>query len=225
MRGMRQKGRVAPEQSIPWRWAVIQREGSAHGVLETFCASAEVRVSRRNSKLSTGLMEGGGSCRIFWLKIVLPPWKRTFFHSMQYSSETVRPGNWFPGKTLVKKPFLLIFSLQQHLKCYYVAMSNCIESVVWEGRVSRKRVIDRSIVIMSVFHFFFSSRFLPWHFNFVRIFSVTASYRGAQWALWGRGGPRSLMGCLAWCAASSAPAQECVSGKFSFICSFWAGKT
>lgn len=62
-------------------------------------------MSRRNSKLSIGLMEGGGSWRIFWLKIMLPPWKITFFHSMQYSFATVRPGNWLPGETLVKKPF------------------------------------------------------------------------------------------------------------------------
>lgn len=95
---------------------MILREGSAQGLLETFCASAKVRVSRRNSKLSTGLMEGGGSCRVFWLKIMLPPWKITFFHSMQYSSATVRPGNWLPGKTLVKKPFLLIFFLSTKSK-------------------------------------------------------------------------------------------------------------
>lgn len=59
--------------------------------------------------LYTGLMEGGGLRRIFWLKIVLPPWKITFFHSMQYSFATVRPGNRLPEKTLVKKPFLFHF--------------------------------------------------------------------------------------------------------------------
>lgn len=121
--GMGQKGRVPLEQSIPYRWAVILREGSAQGLLETFCASAKVRVSRRNSKLSTGLMEGGGSCRVFWLKIMLPPWKITFFHSMQYSSATVRPGNWLPGKTLVKKPFLLIFFLSTKSKMWQWAIA------------------------------------------------------------------------------------------------------
>lgn len=91
---------------------MIQREGSAQGVLETFCASAEVRVSRRNSKLSTGLIEGGGSCRVFLAENYASSLENNFFpfHAVLFCNcKTKQPAS--RENTGKKKPFLLVFFL------------------------------------------------------------------------------------------------------------------
>jgi len=53
-------------------------------------------------------------CLFFWLKVMFPPWKITFFFfSMQYSLATVRLGSRLPGRSVVyrscyKELFLLL---------------------------------------------------------------------------------------------------------------------